>query len=450
MKYHYAICFLLILILFSCGSSHKKVEFSTVLSDEQLLDTVQYHTFQYFWDGAEPSSGAARERYHDDDIYSSHDSNVVATGATGFGIMSIITAIDRGFVKKEDGVKRLQRILTFLKNADRFHGAWPHWMIGETGKVKPFSKFDDGGDLVETSFVAQGLICVKQYFKNGNPQEKQLSALADELWKGIDFDWYRNGKNVLYWHWSPKNEWKMNFPVHGFNECLIMYVIGASSPTHGITKKVYEEGWAMNGAIVNPRSYDMVKLQFFHQGNAPHGGPLFWAHYSFLGLDPKGLKDQYGDYGLEAKNQALINYLWCVDNPLKYKGYGGNSWGLTSSYSIKGYAGHAPQLGRDLGVIAPTAAISSIVYTPEQSIAAMRHWYTDMKDKVWGKYGFYDAFSETADWYTPRYLGIDQGPEVVMIENYRTGLLWKLFMNDSDVQAGLRKLEFQSPYLKSN
>ncbi len=437
----------ILLFCVSCGVNRKSAE-QSALTDEQLLDTVQYYSFQYFWDGAEPVSGAARERYHADNIYPSNDKNTVATGAAGFGIMGIISGIDRKFVSRNEGVERLSKILNFLKNADRFHGAWPHWMIGETGKVKPFSKFDDGGDLVETSFVAQGLVCVKQYFKNGNRQEKELAALADELWKGIDFDWYRNGKNVLYWHWSPNNQWKMNFPVKGFNECLIMYVMAAASPTHGIEKIVYDEGWAMKGDIKSPRTYKDVNLQFFHQGNAPHGGPVFWSHYSFLGLNPNGLKDAYGDYGLETKNQALINYLWCVDNPLNYKGYGKNSWGLTSSYSMRGYAGHAPQQGRDLGVIAPTAAISSIVYTPQQSMAAMRHWYVDMKDKVWGKYGFYDAFSETANWYTPRYLGIDKGPEVVMIENYRSGLLWKLFMQDEDVQLGLKKLGFTSPHLK--
>lgn len=437
---------LLIVLVSSCGTN-KKTRSEKNLTDQQLLDTIQYHTFQYFWDGSEKHSSAGRERIHLDQP--NYENDIVATGATGFGIMGIIAGIDRKFVSRNDGVERLTKILTFLKNADRFHGVWPHWMHGETGKVKPFSKFDDGGDLVETSFAAQGLICVKQYFKNGNAKEKELSALADELWKGIDYDWYRNGQNVLYWHWSPNNQWKMNLPVHGFNECLIMYVIAAASPTHGIDKKVYDEGWAMNGKIKSPTSYDNIQLQLFHQGDAPHGGPLFWSHYSFLGLDPNGLKDVYGDYGIETKNQTLINYRWCVDNPLNYKGYGENSWGLTSSYSMKGYNGHAPQKGKDLGVIAPTAAVSSIVYTPVQSMAAIRHWYTDMKPQVWGKYGFYDAFSETADWYTPRYLGIDQGPEVVMIENYRSGLLWKLFMNDEDVQAGLKKLDFQSPYIKN-
>lgn len=433
-------------MLTACGSI-KKDSVSKQLSDQQLLDTIQYHTFQYFWEGAEENSGAARERIHLDQPQ--YENTVVTTGATGFGIMGIIAGIDRKFVSRDAGVERLAKILVFLSKADRYHGAWPHWILGDSGKTKPFSKYDDGGDLVETAFVAQGLVCVKQYFKNGNTKEKELAALADKLWKEIDFNFYRNGQNVLFWHWSPTNAWKMNLPVHGFNECLVMYLMAAASPTHGIDKKVYDEGWAQNGAIKSTSNYKNIPLQFNHQGKATNGGPLFWAHYSFLGLNPNGLKDAYGDYGLEAKNQSLINYQWCVDNPSDFKGYGENSWGLTSSYSVKGYVGHAPAIGKDLGVIAPTAAISSIVYTPKESIAAMRYWYENKKDKIWGKYGFYDAFSDTEAWYPKRYLGIDQGPQVVMIENYRTGLLWKLFMQDEDVQAGLKKLDFKSPYLKN-
>lgn len=436
--------FLAALVLGACSTAQKWAT-PGALNEQQLLDTVQYYTFQYFWDGAEQTSGAARERIHLDNP--SFESDIVTTGATGFGIMGIITGIDRKFVSRDEGVNRLTKILNFLKTADRFHGAWPHWLYGTNGKTKPFSKYDDGGDLVETAFIAQGLVCVKQYFKNGNQRERELAALADELWKEIDFDWYRNGQDVLYWHWSPNYAWKMNFPVHGYNECLIMYVMAAASPTHGITKEVYTKGWAQSGGIKSPFAYKNIALQFNHQGSKPNGGPLFWAHYSFLGLNPNGLKDEFGDYGLESKNQTLINYQWCVDNPLNYKGYNAQSWGLTSSYSVKGYAGHAPHLNRDLGVIAPTAAISSIVYTPKESIAAMQNWYANYKDKLWGKYGFYDAFNETQNWCEPKYLGIDQGPQVVMIENYRTGLLWKLFMQDEDVQKGLKKLGFTSPQI---
>ena len=434
--------------LAACGTSIKTTQkINKAVSNDTLFTLVQKNTFQYFWDGAEPNSGLARERVHLDGFYPQNDKNVVTSGGGGFGVMAILVGIERGFITREEGRKRLEKILDFLETADRFHGAWPHWWNGETGKVKPFSTRDDGGDLVETSFMAQGLLCVRQYFNAGSTEEKKLAARADQLWKGIDFNWYRNGKNVLYWHWSPKNAWTMNFPVRGYNECLIMYVLAASSPTHEVPAEVYHEGWAENGQIVAPSEKFGYKLQLRHHG-APNGGPLFWAHYSYLGLDPRGLKDRYADYWQENKNQALINYTWCVNNPNGFKGYGPDSWGLTSSYSVKGYAGHAPSETRDLGVIAPTAALASFPYTPEQSSQAMKHWYHDMKDKVWGEYGFYDAFSETANWYPKRYLAIDQGPIVVMMENHRSGLLWNLFMSSPEIKSGLKKLGFESPHLK--
>lgn len=442
--------FVVISIFSSCSSSKSSKQTFNANSDstqtDSLLTLVQHQTFEYFWTGAEPNSGMARERINMDGIYPENDKDVVTTGGSGFGIMAILTGIERGFITRKEGVDRLGKITGFLEKADRFHGAWPHWLHGPTGKVKPFSKKDDGGDIVETAFLVQGLLCARQYLQKGDKKEQQLSTRIDKLWKEVDWNWYTNRQNVLYWHWSPDYDWQMNFPIHGYNECLIAYILAASSPTHGVAAEVYHEGWAENGKIKSPSDHFGYTLQLHHQG-APNGGPLFWAHYSYLGLDPHGLKDEYADYWKENENQALINYEWCVKDPLHYKGYAPNSWGLTSSYSVKGYAGHAPSEERDLGVIAPTAAISSIPYTPEKSIAAIKHWYHDMKDILWGNYGFYDAFSETANWYPQKYLAIDQGPQVVMIENYRTGLLWKLFMSCPEVKSGLIKLNFQSPYL---
>ncbi|PYF69932.1 hypothetical protein B0O44_10921 [Pedobacter nutrimenti] len=413
------------------------------LSDQQLLDLVQKQTFRYFWEGAEPVSGAARERFHADNIYPENDKNTVATGATGFGLMAILSGIDRGYVTKKEGFNRLNKILDFLAKADRFHGAWSHWIVGETGKVKPFGQKDNGGDLVESSFVAQALVCIKEYYKNGSLAEKQLAKKADGLWKGIDFNWYRNGQNVLYWHWSPEYQWEMNFPVKGYNECLIMYVMGAASPTHSIPAAAYHEGWARNGAIKTDIKVEGHPIHLDYQGAKGSVGPLFWAHYSYLGLNPKGLKDKYADYWENNVNQTLAIRDYCIANPKGFKGYGANNWGLTASYSVNGYAAHSIQ--EDLGVISPTAAISSIPYTPKESMQLIRHLYENLGDRVWGKYGFYDAFSETANWYPKRYLGIDQGPIVVMIENYRSALLWKLFMQNKDVQNGLKKLGFQYP-----
>jgi hypothetical protein len=443
-----ALCFSSV-VFSSCKSQNNKPvpAAGQNISDSALLDIVEKQTFEYFWDGAEPNSGMGRERFHVDNVYPDNDKNIVATGGSGFGIMGILTAIHRGFITREQGFERLDTIVNFLEKADRFHGAWPHWINGETGKVKPFGKKDDGGDLVETCYMLQGLLCVRQFFKDGNAKEKELAEKIDKLWKQVEFDWYRHGKNVLYWHWSPDYAWQMNFPVHGYNECMILYILAASSPTHGVPAEVYDEGWAQNGKIKDPHDVFGYHLQLCRQAGKVNGGPLFWGQYSFLGLDPRELKDKYADYFEENKNQALIDYQWCINNPKKYKGYGKDNWGLTASYSTVGYAAHAPNEEDDLGVISPTGALSSFPYTPEQSMAALKHWYFDMKDKLWGPYGFYDAFSETDNWYPQRYLAIDQGPIVAMIENYRSGLLWKLFMSCPEVQNGLKKLNFKSPWL---
>lgn len=415
---------------------------------DSIYKTVQHNTFQYFWDGAEPVSGLARERFHVDGDYPDNDKNIVTTGGGGFGVMAILVGIERNFISRQQGLERFQKIVGFLEKADRFHGAWPHWIYGETGKVKPFGRKDNGGDLVESAFMIQGLLCVRQYFKNGSAAEKNLAERIDKLWKEVDWNWYRNGKNVLYWHWSPEYAWEMNFPVTGYNECLIMYVLAASSPTHGVSAEVYHEGWARNGKINSSTTKYGYTLNLSHNYAEQYGGPLFWAHYSYLGLDPRGLKDKYTDYWQHNKNHTLINRAWCVDNQKKFKGYGSDSWGLTASYSVKGYAAHAPGMQNDLGVISPTAALSSMPYTPEYSLEAMRHWYKEMGSSVFGIYGFYDAFSETDNWFPKRYLAIDQGPMVVMMENYRTGLLWRLFMSCPEVQSGLKKLGFTSQVLK--
>ncbi len=417
----------------------------SAFSDDSLLNLVQYQTFQYFWEGAEPVSGMARERIHLDNIYPQNDQDVVTLGGSGFGAMAVLVGIERGFIAREQGFARLKHIVDYLGKADRFHGAWPHWLDGPTGKVHPFSQKDNGGDLVETAFMIQGLLTVAEYFKNGNESEKQLVTDINRLWHEVEWDWYtRGGKDVLYWHWSPNYNWDMNFPVGGYNECLIMYVLAASSPTHPIKKSVYDKGWALSGAIANDTVYYGLNtvLNFYEHNNDPTG-PLFWAHYSYLGLNPKGLADKYADYWKLNQNQALIHYKYAVDNPKKYEGYGEKQWGLTSSYSMDGYAGHHPG-NDDLGVISPTAALASFPYTPKESMQFLRYLYTEA-DSLIGKYGPYDAYSLSHKWYLPRYLAIDQGPIPVMIENYRSGLLWKLFMSNPDVKAGLKKLGFSSP-----
>ncbi len=415
---------------------------ATFASDDAMLDYIQRVHFNYMWDGAEPISGLARERIHLDGDYPEHDQDVVTTGGSGFGIAGLIVAMERGFITRDQGIERLARIVGWLERADRFHGVWPHWLYGPSGRVKPFGQKDNGGDLVESCFLMQGLLCARQYLNRDTEQERGLVARINALWHDMEFDWYtQGGQDVIYWHWSPTYGWEMNFPLEGYNECMIVYILAAASPTHSVPASCYHKGWARSGGIRSDAAPYDCPLQVKHNGAEATGGPLFWAHYSWIGLDPRGLSDQYADYWQVVRNHALSNYRYCVANPKNYRGYGPDCWGLTASYSTVGYAAHAPN--NDLGVITPTAALSSMPYTPTESMAALKGFYA-RGEGIWGKYGFYDAFSPVSGWTQPRYLAIDQCTIAPMIENYRTGLLWRLFMSCPEVQQGLQKLGFSS------
>jgi len=423
---------LLILGLFVNHSCTKDSPQSTpsVLTDAALLDTVQAYTFDYFWTGAHQASGMALER-------SNGGGKIVTSGGTGFGVMTMIVAVERGFITREAAVERLLKITDFLLSSERFHGAFAHWYNGDTGKVVNFSAQDDGGDLVETAFMFQGLLTVRQYFSLNNESESLLRERIRQLWEGVDWNWYiQEGKNYLTWHWSANHGFAIDLPIAGYHEGLIVYILAASSPTHPIDVSTYHEGWARNGALVNGNSYFGFQLPL----GVPYGGPLFFTHYSFLGLNPTNLQDTYANYWEQNLAHVQINRAHCIENPHNYPGYGPRIWGLTASDSTQGYAAHSPS--NDLGVISPTAALSSFPYTPEYAMEFLRYLYEHRKEDLFGPYGFYDAFSDANHWVAPSYLAIDQGPIVLMIENYRTGLLWNLFMSSPEIQQGLDKLQF--------
>ena len=432
------ICFVVIInTTQSCSKSIDNIS-SEKLSDNELLDLVQKNTFKYFWDFAHTKSGMALERSNPE-AYNGEAPNIVTSGGSGFGVMAIIVAVERNFISREQAIERLHKITDFLLNGDRFHGAFPHWYNGNTGKVRPFFTEDNGGDIVETSFMIQGLLTARQYFDKDDIHENSLREKINRLWNEVEWNWYTNGKDVLTWHWSPNYGWQINHEIKGYNEALITYVLACSSKTHPIKEVAYHQGWTSGNNFNNGNIY-------YQKWNLPlgqnYGGPLFFTHYSFLGLDPNGLKDNYADYWEQNVNHTLINREYCINNPKSYVGYSKNCWGLTASDNHKGYSAHSPT--NDLGVISPTAALSSFPYTPEFSMEALRHFYYDFDGKLWGEYGFYDAFNESKNWYSNNYLAIDQGPIIIMIENYRTGLLWDLFMSCPEVKEGLSKLNFTS------
>jgi len=402
------------------------------LPDKALLEELQKQTFRFFWDGAEPASGLARDRNRQD---GDSKDNLVAVGGSGFGLMALVVATERGWVSRMVAAARISRMLDALERAVRHHGVYPHFLDGVSGATIPFGPLDDGGDLVETSFLMMGLLTIRRYFDR--PEEADLRARITRLWEEVEWDWHvQPGQQVLTWHWSPHHGFKMNHAIRGWNECLITYVLAAASSRHAIAPEIYKEGFCNGPDYRNGSSYEGIRLPLGPQ----LGGPLFFAHYSFCGLDPHGLSDAYADYWEQNVAHTRTNLAHCTANPGGFAGYSAQCWGLTASDDPSGYDAHAPN--NDNGTISPTAALSSFPYTPREAMGALRHFLAEYGGKIWGRYGFTDAFNPGRGWYADTFLAIDQGPIIVMIENYRSGLLWKLFMSVPEVRYGLARLGF--------
>jgi len=418
------------------AASKEAIVKSVAMNEEELLTSVQQATIRYFWEYGHPVSGLARERKGSRDTCTS--------GGTGFGMTAIMVGAQRGLIGREEAAKRLLTMVRFLQEkATRYHGAWPHWLNGSTGKTRPFSRYDDGGDIVETAYLVEGMLTVRQYFSRDNQIEKELRERITQLWHDVEWDWYlqRPDSKQLYWHWSPKYGWKMNHKIGGhFNECMIVYLLAIASPNHPIPADCYYEGWCGRPPTeyVNGNTYYGYKQWV----GWPKGGPLFFTHYSFIGFDPRGKRDKYCNYFENNRNISLINRAYCAENPDNHKGYSNLVWGLTASDTPGGYRAHEPR--RDNGTITPSAAISAMPYVPEESIATLKHFYYELGEKLWGEFGFRDAFNLDKNWFAESYLAIDQGPIVCMIENYRTGLCWKMFMSNPEIPVMLKKIGWKS------
>lgn len=420
------------------------------MSDEELLTMVEEECFRYYWEqGSHPQAGMALESVPG-------DPRVVATGASGFGIMSILVGMDRGFITRQQGVERLTRIVTFLEKADRYHGAWAHFMDGSTGKaLAVFGMFDNGGDLVETAFLVQGLLAAREYVNGPGPAERGLAGRITHLWETVEWDWYAQqfNQDALVWHWSPQWSWRIRHRLTGMNETMITYLLAIASPTHGIPAAAYYEGWASQSTAAqqyregwsgstegnlyaNGHTYEGIKLDV----GVGNGGPLFFTQYSFLAADPHQIRDNYTSYYENNRNMALIDYRYCLRNPGKFTGYGPGVWGLTASLDPYGYSAHAPNTASDNGTIAPTGALASFAYTPDESMTALKYFYRDLGDRLWGIYGPTDAFNLGDNWFSTSYLALDQAPITVMIENQRSGLIWRLFMKNPEMQPMLAKI----------
>lgn len=432
----------------------KTVSSSTrIMTDDELLDMVQEASIRYYWEGAHPNAEMALENIPG-------DPDVVATGASGFGIMALLCGVERGFIPRPEVNRRLRKIAAFLEKADRFHGVWPHFLNGRTGKVMPvFGRYEDGGDLVETAFLAQGLLAARQYFK----KDHELYDRITRLWEGVEWDWYRApAENAfLYWHWSPDYGRLIKHKLIGWNEVMIVYLLAIASPTHGVPASLYYSGWASQSDeaaayrsgwgqtaygdhYANGHSYEGIRLDV----GVGSGGPLFFTHYSFLGFDPRGIRDKYTNYFRNNRSLALINRAYCRRNPGGFPGYGPDCWGLTASDGPWGYKPHEPSADGDNGTITPTGALASFPYTPQESMQALKHFYRDLGGRLWGEYGFRDAFNQKEAWFSPIFMGLNQAPIAIMIENHRSALIWKMFMDNPEIHPMLDRIGFKPDPMK--
>jgi hypothetical protein len=423
------------------------------LNDDELLTMLQEACFRYYWEGAHPVAGMTLENIPGDD-------RIVATGASGFGIMALLVGVDRGFITRGQGLERLTKIVTFLEKAPRYHGVWSHFMDGDSGKtLAVFGRFDNGGDLVETAFLMEGLLSARQYFNGPDEHEKDLFQRISRLWETVEWDWYRRSpqSDALYWHWSPEWSWHINHRLTGYNEAMIVYLLAIASPSHAVPGELYYSGWANQGEAgakyrqgwsathegdryVNGHTYYGIKLDV----GVGTGGPLFFTHYSYMGFDARGIRDRFTDYFNDNQAIAKINLAYCIQNPGHYKGYGANFWGLTASDGADGYMPHEPTLRMDDGTMTFTGALSSFPYTPQASMDALKHIYRDLGDRAWGEYGPRDAINLGEDWVSPIFMGLNQAPITVMVENYRTGLIWKLFMSNPEIRPMLDRIGFKA------
>ncbi len=416
------------------------------MTDDELLTMVQEGCFRYYWDAAHPAAGMALEVIPG-------DKNLVALGASGFGIMALIVGTERGFITRAQGAERMQRIVRFLARADRFHGVWPHFLDGNTAKVNPFfGKYDDGGDLVETAFLAQGLLAARQYFNGANETEHEIRETITALWKGIEWNWYRKdpASEVLYWHWSPNHAFHISHPLIGWNETMIVYLLAIASPTHAVPASLYHTGWAGQSetAIRYRQGWSRTTDgDHYTNGNRYSGialdvgsvSELFFTHFSFLGFDPRNKRDRYANYFENNRKMALIHHAYAIENPRKFAGYGDAAWGKSAGINA---GGGRPFPRDDNGTITTHAALASFPYTPEESMKALKHFYRNLDGRLWGIYGFRDGYNPTENWFEDIYMGLNQGPIVAMIENHRTGLLWKLFMANPEIGTALEKIGF--------
>jgi hypothetical protein len=402
-----------------------------VLDDEAFLDLVQHTAFDYFWYEANPLNGLIKDR--------SSDPSLSSITAVGFGLSALTVGIDRGWISREVARTRVLTTLTFLWNsphgpgadATGYNGFYYHFLDMQTGRRVPGSELS----TIDTALLLGGVLHVQQYFDQPDPIEAEIRALADALYRRVDWPWMQVRSAKICHGWKPETGF-LPYDWGGYNEAMILYLLALGSPTFPISPDAWT---AWTSSYAWQTHYGQAFVTF---------PPLFGHQYSHVWIDFRGIQDAYMrdkglDYFENSRRATLANRAFAIANPHGWADYGENVWGLTASDIPSSYrARGAPPDQSDDGTITPTAAGGSFAFTPHESLAALRHMYATYRMQIWGPYGFKDAFNPSMKWFARDYLGIDQGPIVLMIENSRTSRIWKVFMHHVAIQHGLARAGF--------
>lgn len=453
--------------LFSCGENKKADTGKSTMPaatdsvkskiESPFLDSLSERTFHYFWDLADPVSAQVPDRWPSESFSS--------IAATGFGLTAYLVGVERGYITRQQAAERVLKTLKFLQDAPKgdsksgvigFRGFFYHFIDMRTGlRFKEVEL-----STIDTGLLMAGILSCQTYFDGDNNTENQIRAIADALYRAVEWDWALNDKKCMSMGWNPESgfldaQWK------GYNEAMVLLVMALGSPTHPIPEGSWQE-WTKTYKW--GKYYDQEMVNF---------GPLFGHQYSHMYIDFRGIQDAYMkekgiDYFENSRRATYANRAYCINNPSGFTGYSENVWGLTAcdgpgnegksdpNISFMGYSarGAAKWYVVDDGTIAPTAAGGSIPFAPEICIPALEEMHNKYGSMIYDKYGFKDAFNLSFPrtdgqhgWVDQDYLGIDEGPIVIQIENYRNELVWNLMKKNPYIVDGLKKAGFTGGWL---
>lgn len=436
MKSKFLIHFLLFL-LFSYLPSARADNPGTLVSaqdDSVFLDLVQHSAVNFFWQEANSSTGLIRD--------SSDPNSASSIASVGFGITSLCIGVDRGWLTRENVRKRILTTYRTLwqkpqgrtaQGFSGYKGLYYHFLNMSTGVRDWNSELSD----IDSALLFAGILYGKEYFIGDHPDEVEIRALADSIYHRADWEWMRNYQPGLTPQWTPEKGFGSGW-WSGYNEMMIMYILGLGSPTHPLPEVTWKN-WCSGYIWKNQYGQEYVNF-----------APLFGHQFSHCWIDFRNIQDDYMrkkgiDYFENSRRATYAAQAYCIDNPKNWKGYGEFVWGITPSDGPNGYAARgAPPAENDDGTISPTAAGASIAFAPEICLPTLRHFYDTYRSQLWGAYGFRDAFNLQKNWWSTIVIGIDQGPIAIMIENYRSGKVWRTFMKNAAVQRGLHRAGFRA------